>query len=258
MNDTELAAKMFIAFASFVAIVMLGQVMIFVGAPLFVIGCVIDTILRGKYNSNLALLKREAGKTVAQPAISSFDARCHEGKVVVAWLVDLPEGATLDIYRSFDTPGGSHEDVQDFATCVHSTSLDFTNTIDDAFIDHGAREGVQYYIPVIAGLHVSKTPIPYSFFSFSTSVQFTTKKVRVNARGDAVRVELKPHVEREIIDGRDDATKATDEILVAIHERKKRDASLDAAIARIRENANLTDEEKDEAIELLETRIGAQ
>lgn len=258
MSDQETAAKFALAGAIFIAVIAFGYFMILVVAPLLVVGLVIDTIMRVRYNRKLANLQVETRNAVTRPAISSFDARYHEGQVIIAWLVDLPKGTSLDIYRSFETPRGTFDDVSDYAVCIHSTSLDFTNTMDDVFIDHEAKEGVQYYIPVIAGMHVEKTPVPYSLFSFSREIQFTTKKKRINARGDAVRVEIAPHVEKVIEDHRDEATRVTDEILTAITKRKNRDSHLDAAIARIQENSDLTEAEKQEAIELLETRIGAQ
>ena len=59
-------------------------------------------------------------------------------------------------------------------------------------------------------------------------------------------------------DDRDEATIAAEEILQSISERKDFNTKLDTAIDTINSTKGLSDTEKSEAIELLETRFGTQ
>lgn len=236
-----------------------GAVAVFVVVPLFVIALIIDSLMRSSYNRKLKAYEAGAGKAVSEPAISSFDTRYHEGQVLVGWLVELPEGTKLEIFRR--SPGMNDADggALDLGTCIHSTGNEYTYSKDDLFIDHEAGEGVHVYTPVIEGQHVVKTPIPYSLFNFMTRLEFTSRKLPISARGNSVRLVVPGQIEEKaIVDHRDDATRLADDILGVIAERKQRENSLDLAIARIRDDASLSDDEKEEAIELLETRIGAK
>ncbi|MEO1703707.1 MAG: hypothetical protein AAFR71_16800 [Pseudomonadota bacterium] len=258
MTDNEAMAKGVTAIAIIIGVIAIGYVALIIVLPLTIVGLIIDCWMRKKYNRALRDYEKDQETAIAKPAISMFDAKMVDGEVLIGWLVDLPDGTSLDIYRSENGPGGAFDDVAEYAQCIHSTRRDYTADKDDLFVDHSAPDGVVYYVPVIAGTHIERTPIDYSLFDFSRKLQFTERKRKFNARGDAVRVEVtREFMPLEVEDMRDDTAKMTDDILSAIADRKSRERSLDEAITRIKNADDLSEAEKAEAIELLETRMGA-
>lgn len=253
MNDKEMAVKLAFIFAGLIGAIALGYLVIFVIAPLFILATIIDFGMRQTYNKKLTSVQSSAELTEG-PRIHSFDARYHEGEIVVGWLLDLPRDAVLDIYRTNDHGGGSIENIDERGVCIHTTGVEFTNSMDDAFIDKGLPDGTYYYVPVVSGTEVVKEPLSYHFLDFAKEVRFRTRRKQRRYRGEAVAVTTTPEAKKEIEDSRDEATKIADGVLAHFRERKKFDADLDAAISRIKESNELNEEEKQEAIELIETR----
>ena len=253
MTDQEAFAKITIAILFVVGVVALGYLVIFVLVPLFVLAAVIDFFIRQSYNRKLEEARR-ASDLVTRPKIHDFDARFHEGRVVIAWLVDLPGDAVMDIYRVEGSGSGSIADIEARGTCIHTTKLEFTDNMEQMLVDVGLPEGTYYYVPVLSGLVVEKEPLPYSFLDFATQVQFSQRRNRCCFRGDAVAVTVADDKPQALPDLRDEAHRLADNILEEFRGRKKRDADLDAAISRIRVSSDLTETEKQAAIELLETR----
>ena len=243
------------AVAGFVVmgIVALGYLVVFVLVPLFVLAAVIDFFMRQSYDRKLADL-RGAPDLITGPKIHDFDARFHEGRVIIAWRLDLPGDAMLDIYRVEGSGGGSVADIEARGTWLHTTQLERSNTIEQAYEDFGLPDGTYSYVPIVSGLVVEKEPLPYHFLSFATQVQFSQRRNRRTFRGEAVTVTISEDKPEVLPDLRDEAHKLADDILEEFRGRKKRDADLDAAISRIRESTELTETEKQAAIELLETR----
>lgn len=256
MSNNELAAKLALTVAVLVGIVALGSVIIFAVAPIFVAASIIDFFYRQKYNEKLDAIKG-SDELDQGPSIKSFDARLHEGRVIVAWFVDLPGNAQLDVYRLTGTGGGAIEEIVARGTCVISTGREMTENMSEAFYDDGLPEGVYYYVPVASGMRIKKEPISYSFLSFARELQFSTRRRQVTVRGEAVAVHVADARPKALPDTRNDVTRLADDVLAQFESRKKFDAELDAAIARITESSDLTEEEKAEAIELMETRAAS-
>jgi hypothetical protein len=253
MSDSELNAKIAVIIAVIIGIIALGYVIVFAIAPIFVVASLIDFGFRQKYNQKLDAIK--GSNTLNQtPSIHSFDARLVDGRVIIAWLVDLPGNAQLDIYRMTRTGGGTVAEISGQGDCILSTGREFTNDLSEVFYDDGLPEDTYFYIPVVSGMQIKKEPLSYSFLSFAREVQFSTRKSNIQIRGEAARVDVLQDVPKAISDERDEATKLADEVLAVFKERKKLDVNLDAAISRIKNSTDLSDDEKIEAIELMETR----
>ena len=256
MTDVEANVKIALIAVSVLGVVALGFFVLYVIAPLFLLACVIDFGMRQSYNSKLAEVQKAGDLTVA-PDIQSFEARRVDGDVLIAWLVDLPGDAHLDIYRVTGHGGGSIAELAERGSCIHSTGREFTNTMEELFKDIGLEEGTYFYVPVVSGLVVEKEPLPYSFLDFAKEVQYRTRRNRRAMRGDAIAVEVKSEVVEALPDLRDDAAKIADDVLAHFKTRKQFDVDLDAAIARIKASDDLSEQEKQEAIELVETRATA-
>lgn len=253
MSDNELAAKMAVIVAVVIGVIALGYVIVFAIAPIFVVASVIDFGFRHKYNEKLDAIQG-SDELDQGPRIHSFDARMHEGRIIIGWMTDLPGDAYLDIYRVTGSGGGSVSEIAARGECILSTGREVTQDMSELFVDEDLPQGSYFYVPVVSGLRITKEPLSYSFLGFMREVQFITRKTRVAIRGEAVRVDVAPTEPIALPDARDPAAKLADEVLEQFQARKKFDADLDAAIDRIRENSDLTDEEKAEAIELMETR----
>ena len=253
MTDQEAMVKVAFLVAAGLAVVAVGYVVIFVVAPLFVLGMVIDFGMRQSYKKKLAEAKASPD-LIKGPRLHDFEARFHEGEVLIGWLADLPGAAGMDIYRLTDHGGGTVDDIEMRGLCIHSTRVEFTESKSQLVADPGLEDGTYFYVPVLYGLVIEKEPLSYSFFDFASEVKYRQRKYRVRFRGDAGAVTVEPETVPEIPDLRDAATKMADDILAGFRDRKKLDADLDAAMARIRASDDLTEEEKLEAIELLETR----
>jgi hypothetical protein len=256
MTDAEANVKIALIAVSVLGVIALGYLVLFVIGPLFLLAVVIDFGMRQSYNTKLAKVQKGTD-LVESPNIQSFDARLVEGQVLIGWLTNLPGDARLDIYRVTGHGGGSIAELAERGPCIHSTGRDFTNTKDELLKDAGLEEGTYFYVPVVSGLVIEKEPLPYSFLDFAKEVQYRTRRNRRAMRGDAVVVEIKPEVIEALPDLRDDAAKIADDVLAHFKSRKKLDAELDAAIARINASDDLSVEEKQEAIELIETRATA-
>lgn len=256
MSDNELAAKMAVIGAVVIGIVALGYVIVFAIAPIFVVASIIDFGFRQKYNEKLDAIKG-SDELDQGPNILRFEARMHEGRIVAAWFAELPNGSQLDIYRLTGSGGGSIDEIAARGTCVLSTGREVTSNPSEAFYDDGLPHGVYYYVPVASGLRIKKDPLPYSFLSFARELHFITRKSRVAVRGEACRVDFAPEEPKALPDTRDDASKLKDEVLEVIKGRKRQDAELDAAILKIHEDDDLSEDEKAEAIELMETRAAS-
>ena len=254
MSDAEGIAKVALVMAGLAVLVALGYFLTFVVIPLALIVVVIDTVMRANYNNKVKKLVAK-GSLDERPEIQNFDARFHDGQIIIAWLTDLPKGSSLDIYRLPHDVAGTASEVIEKGLCVHSTTRDFTNDLSEVFVDHDAPYGVHYYIPVVKGTAVERQIIQYTFLSFYGQVKFRERKKAYSSRGDAVRIDYKaPAQQVELPDGRSDVSKTADEIVAGMLERKRRDNELDEAIAKIRANPELSDSEKHEAIEILETQ----
>jgi len=256
MSDNELTAKVAVIGAVVIGIIALGYVIIFVIAPIFVVASIIDFGFRQKYNEKLDAI-RGSDELDQGPDILCFEARMHEGRIVAGWMANLPNGAQLDIYRLTGSGGGSIDEIAARGTCVLSTGREVTSDRSEVFYDDGLPHGVYYYVPVASGLRIKKDPQPYSFLSFARELQFITRKTRTAIRGEACRVDFVPEEPKALPDTRDDASKLKDEVLEVIKGRKRQDAQLDAAIAKIQQDDDLTEDEKAEAIELMETRAAS-
>ena len=254
MGDAETNSKIVLIVVAIFALVAIAYFSVFVLLPIFFVMVVIDIFMRMNYKGKVAAAKAKGGLDTA-PDVLDFEARQHEGLIKIAWSVKLPAQAYMDIYRLEGQSSGSLEEIAQRGTCIHSSGLEVTQNLDALFIDYDAPEAVLYYIPVLHGQRVEKRILDYSFLSFYGSVQYTTRRKAVALLGPASRVvhELES-APMSLPDERDDAAKMADEILSSIKARKKMDAQLDAAIQRIRQSADLSETEKAEAIELLETR----
>lgn len=253
MTDGEVNVKLAVIAASIVGIIAVGFLMLYVIIPVFLLASVIDFVMRQGYNTKLAAVQSQ-GDVSEGPEIHSFDARVVDGEVMIGWLVDIPGDGQLDIFRVSDHGGGSIDDLAARGVCIHSTAHDFTNTRDELFLDAGVPDGTYFYVPVVSGLLVEKEPLPYSFLDFASEVQYRTRRKRIRARGEAVLVEVAPQVVEQLPDLRDAPSRIADDVMSAIRSRRKFDADLDAAISRIESDSDLSEDEKQEAVELLETR----
>lgn len=254
MSDGEAIAKVAIALIVLVGIVAFGGFLVFVVLPVVVLVVAIDVAMRASYNGKVKRLEA-VNELVEQPALRNFDVRLHEGKIVIAWMVDLPSGSSLDIYRLAHDVAGPASEVVERGLCVHSTTRDFTNDLSEVFVDRDAPYGVHFYIPVVKGYSIEKRILPYSSMSFQRDVKIRERKQAVAVRGDAVRIDYKPGAtNNQIEDDRSEATRAADEIVASLLQRKQRYSDLDEAIEKIRSNPGLSEAEKREAIEILETQ----
>ena len=256
MSVNELAAKVAAIVAIVIGVVALGYVIVFAIAPIFLLASTIDFGFRKKYNDKVAALQGPKD-LIDAPDIHDFGARAIDGRVMLAWLVDLPKGAQLDIYRLTGSGGGAIDDLKQRGECIHSTGLEFTNDLSEVYFDDGLPNGTYFYVPVVSGMRIERTPDPYPFLSFSREVHFSTRRTRVEIRGEASRVEVVPEEIAALPDTRDAASVLKDEVVNAIKGRKQLESELDAAIQQIRDDVELTDDEKSEAIELIETRAGS-
>ncbi len=257
MSDTEGMIKLAIIALVIAGAVAVGSFVVVVVVPLFLLGCVVDYGMRQGYNKKLAAIQGSP-ELIKGPAIRDFEARIVEGEVLIAWLVDLPGDAALEIYRVEGPAGGSLDELGERAVCIHSTGVEFTHNRDMTLTDHDLSPGRYTYFPVVSGLTIQKEPLPYSFFDFANEVQFRTRKNRNRLRGESSIVEVLDPSVNQLLDQRDPATKMADDVLAHFRERKKFDADLDIAIARITDSSDLTEAEKQEAIELIETRSVSQ
>ena len=253
MTDTELNAKIAVLFAGIVVVGAVAYFAVIVLIPLFVIGVIVDAFMRSSYKGKVAAAKAKGGLLVA-PVVHDFEARLHDGEILIAWNLELPDQAYMDIYRLVGQNSGDLEEITSRGVCIHSTGVEATNSKADLFTDHDAPEGVLYYIPVLYGKSVEKRILDYGFFSFYASVQYTTRRNSVVVQGHASRVVNEIEAPLALPDVRGEAEKMADEILTSIKARKAQNAELDGAIARIKASPDLSDAEKLEAIELLETR----
>lgn len=256
MSDNELAAKLAFILAVVIGTIALGYVIVFAVAPIFVVASVIDFGFRHSYNEKFAAIQG-SDELDQGPGIMAFEARLIHGRVAIGWLVDLPGDAHLDIYRLTGSGGGSIDEIVARGTCMYSTGREYTDETSEGFYDDGLAYGTYYYVPVVSGMRIKKDPVSYSFLSFARELHFITRKTRVAVRGEAVRVDVAASEPIALPDGRDDAAKLADEVLEQFQARKKFDAELDAAISRIRDSDELSEEEKAEAIELMETRAAS-
>lgn len=257
MTDADVNVKLALIAAGVLGVIALGFLMLYVVIPAALIAGVIDFGMRQSYNSKLAKVQSSKELTIA-PAIHSFDARIVDGQIVAGWLVDLPGDALLDIYRVTGHGGGSIDELNARGDCIHTTGLELTDSRDQLFVDVGLPDGTYYYVPVVSGLVIEKEPLPYSLFDFAKDVQFRTRRTRLAMRGEAVAVVVAAEVVAQIPDLRDEPSKIADDVMAHIRSRRKFDADLDAAISRINDSGELSEEEKQEAIELLETRATAK
>ncbi len=252
MQEEAMMLKIVAIVLGGIAALYLGMMALMVIAPLFLVAVVIDTAMRSAYNRKLDDVRKQ-GELVIGPDLDAFDARIVDGQVLVGWRASLPHGAHLDIYRLTGSGGGSASEIQERGTCVHSTTTEQGDRPETVFIDYGVAQGAYFYVPVVSGLEKRRTPIDYSFLAFYRELQFRERKSTIRARGDAVYVDVS-NAEPVIADDREPTEKLVDEILGEIRERRKIEEDLDVAIERIRISVDLSDEEKEEAIELLETR----
>jgi hypothetical protein len=254
MSDAEGITKVAFIMVGLAGFIALGYFLTFVVVPLVLLVIAVDTVMRTSYQSKVKKLDAQ-GSLDERPEIQNFDARIHDGQIIIAWMTDLPKGSSLDIYRLPHDVAGTASEVIEKGLCVHSTTRDFTNDLSEVFVDHDAPYGVHYYIPVVKGTAVERQIIPYTFLSFYGGVKLRERKKAYSSRGDAVRIDYKaPAQQVELPDGRSDVSKTADEIVAGMLERKRRDSELDEAIAKIRANEELSDSEKHEAIEILETQ----
>ncbi|MBZ0130803.1 MAG: hypothetical protein K8F59_17030 [Rhodobacteraceae bacterium] len=256
MTDLQAIGRIFIGVAIIVGLFAFGYIFVFVILPVSVLVLAIDFSMRYRYNAKLQALIEKGGLTKT-PKLDSFEVRLHEGKILIGWKADLPNGATLSIYRLEGSAKGTVADIEENGECLLSTTLEMTDRMDNILIDHDAPDGVLYYVPTIFGESIEERPLDYSFLDFFKDVKFSTRKSDIWVRGQGVRLEYQrePAV---LPDGRDEAVKMADDILQSMRERKKREFELDAAVERIRQSPDLSDAEKEEAVELLETHAVAQ
>jgi len=253
MTDAEVNLKLAVIGASVLGVIAVGFLILYVIIPVFLVAAAIDFTMRQSYNGKLAIAK-SAKDLVTAPDIRSFEARLVDGEVLLAWMVDLPGDARLDIYRVTAHGGGSIDELEMRGSCIHSTGLEFTSDMDSLFRDIGLADDTYYYVPVVSGAVVEKTPLVYHLFDFAKEVQYRTRRTRRVMRGEAVPVVVAPEVIEQIPDLRDEPSRIADDVVAHIRSRHQFDNDLDAAIARISSNEDLTEAEKQEAIELLETR----
>lgn len=254
MTDAELNVKITAIFAGVIALVVIGYFAVFILLPLFVLGVVVDQVMRVRYKGKVKEAEARGG-LISTPVIYNFETQAHDGQILIAWMLDLPMQAYMDIYRLVGQTSGDLAEIQSRGTCIHTTGLELTNSKDDLFTDYDAPDGVLYYVPVLYGQRLEKRILDYGFFSFYGRAQYTTRRKSVVLVGHASRVVYEPNTTPLALpDDRDEATKMADEILTSIKARKEMGTQLDAAIDRIRASGDLTDAEKAEAIELLETR----
>lgn len=252
MQEEAMMLKIVAIVLGGIAALYLGAMVLLAIAPLFLVAVIVDAAMRSTYNRKLHQVRKH-GELIIGPDLDAFDARFVDGQVLVGWRASLPHGSHLDIYRLTDSGGGSASEIQERGTCAHSTTTERGDRPETVFIDHGVPKGVYFYVPIVTGLEVRRTPIEYSFLAFFREVQFRERKNTICARGDAAYVEVS-NAEPVIADDREPADKLVDEILGDIRARRRVEEGLDVAIERIRISVDLSDEEKEEAIELLETR----
>lgn len=257
MTDAEAFTKVAIIALAIGGIVMIGYLAVVFVLPVFLVAAVIDYRIRQSYNKKLAAVTGSRD-LITGPYIHDFEARFVDGDVLIAWCCDLPGNSVLEIYRVEGMAGGSLSSLGDRAVCIHSTGVELTNNRDMLVVEKGLTPGCYSYIPFVEGLVVEKEPLPYSFFDFSTEVKFLRRKKTKRLRGEASVVDVPDPRAMALPDDRDPATKIADDVLAHFRERKKFDADIDAAIARIEASDDLTDAEKQEAIELIEIRAAAQ
>ena len=253
MSDSDVNVKLAIIVGSVLGVIALGYVVVFVIVPAFLLAAVIDFGMRQSYNAKLVQV-RHGADLHEMPHIHSFDVRMLDQQVMIAWIADLPNGSHLDIYRMTEHGGGSVSEIEARGLCIHSTTRERTNSKDELFIDVGLPDGTYFYVPVVSGLSVEREPLPYHFFDFAREVQFRTRRTNVVLRGEAVAMIVAPDAVDVIPDQRNLPTRIADDVKAHIKQRRQFTADLDDAIAQIMSDDDLSEHEKQLAVELLETR----
>ena len=246
-------------FAGLAGVVALGYLAVFVLIPLTIVVVLIDTMFRSSYNKKLKEVK--AGTDLyAGVQLQQLEAVVHEGFPVIGWKVSLPRDSFLEIYRLENQPSGLASSVQEKGTCIHTVFHDGRSEYDGFFVDKDAPNGLLFYAAVLTGKFVEKRPLDYHFMDFSRQVQYSTRRETICVVAHVAQVNYVVDIQEPLIleDDRDEATIAAEEILQSINERKNFDTRLDAAIDKINSTEGLSDVEKNEAIELLETRFASQ
>ena len=220
-----------------------------------VIAFVIDLVTRLIYNNR----KTEYDAShlpLASPNIDLRVATDPNGVVFIGWQCSLPEGASIHVYQSF-RPLIDINEAKSVGRLVLTSKTPRILTEKDVYHDFQAPPGILHYTPFITGEAVEQRTIAYSTFSFNPNLRFVVKRQPINIRGEETRVyvpdedELKP---KEIPDQRNRADKLTDEILGALEQKRKEDADLDSALARIDADTNLSEDEKLTAKAILESQ----
>ncbi|MEJ8563289.1 hypothetical protein QTO30_20100 [Yoonia sp. GPGPB17] len=253
MSDSEAYAKIAFILAVVLGVIALGYVMVFVVAPLLLLAVIIDFGMRQSYNAKLVKVIEQSDLNEV-PHIHSFEARMVDQQVLIAWIADLPNDSHLEIYRVSGHGGGSVGDLEARGVCIHSTTREVTGSKDELFIDMGVAEGLHFYVPVVSGRSVEREPLPYQFLGFSKEVQFRTRRRNVVLRGEAFAVNVAPAVVAALSDTRDLPSRIADDVKVQIKQSRQFAANLNDAIAGIMSDDDLTEDEKQLAVELLETR----
>ena len=248
-----------LAFAVLAGIVALGYLVIFVLIPLTIVIVLIDMMFRSSYNKKLKEVKAR-NDLYAGVQLQQFEAVIHDGFPVVGWKVSLPRDSLLEVYRLDNQPSGSASSVQENGTCVNTVFHDGRSEYDGFFVDNEAPSGLLFYAAVLTGKFIEKKPLDYHFMDFSREVKYSTRRETICAVAHVAQINNLGEITEPLIleDDRDEATISAEEILQSISERKDFNTKLDTAIETINSTKGLSDTEKNEAIELLETRFGTQ
>lgn len=249
--------KIVVAVIILIGVMALGGLIIFYVLPVFVVGFIINFFMKSSYDEKLKQVKA-GGAIFVGPQLHEFDAWVLDGDPVVTWKASLPSGARLEIFRMQDQVYGTVAEVEEHGTCIHSLTGAGSILNEGHLNDHDAPNGTLFYVPIISGMVIEKKPLDYHFFDFSREVQYSERKNAMAACGNAIRVRnLEVMYEPlGLPDDRDDVAKMAEGILQSFAERKTLNTQLDREIEKINQSDELSDAEKREAIEYLETRIG--
>ncbi len=252
-------AQVLLALVVLAGIIALGYLIVFILIPLAIVISLIDLMFRSSYNKKLKEVKT-GNDLYAGVQLQQFEAVIHDDLPVVGWKASLPRNSFLEVYRLENQPSGSVASVKENGIRIHTIFHDGPNEYDGIFVDRDAPKGLVFYAAVLSGQVTEKRPRDYHFMDFSRQVQYSTRKETIRAVADVAQVNYQAEIQEPLVleDDRDAATIAAEEILQSISQRKDFDVKLDAAIDKINTTGGLSAVEKQEAIELLETRFGTQ
>ena len=253
MHDDQ-TVKLGIALAIISALAFVGYFFILFVLPVILLVLLVDLFFRLKHNRLVEEFIKEYKPVL--PQLLDFHVCEIQGAPHIAWDAELPASSFIEIYRLTDEMGRNLDDICKRGTMIENSTKPQAITESDFVIDHDAPTGTVIYHSVLGGKKVEKKPIEYPFMSFRREVQYTTRKTNYVAMGSAVR--LRRELSVVDIEVLEDAAPYTakqmaNDIVAQMFERKRQEAELEEALHEIDSNHELTEAEKNEAKELLET-----